>query len=372
MKKVVLVNQSTGYLMIDIANAYAEVYDEVVLLAGSIKVTERTLNEKIEVKHIVAYDRSSSIKRLVTWGWGTLQIFNKLLFKYRKYEVVYVTNPPMAYLSSLILKNPFSIIVYDTYPDALQNVGIGKGNFIYKWWSKQNRKLFAKAKKIVTLSDGMADCLANYVEREKITVVPNWASKASFGPVVKSENLFVKEHILENKFTVMYSGNMGFTHNVETIIEVAKKLVDDERIHFMLIGDGKKKPELLEMSRNYGLKNCTFLDWQPADMLRYSLASADIGVITLNDETAKVSVPSKTYNLLAVGAPLLCIVPEESELANIVAKYQNGECFQPGQIDEIAAFIQELASDKEKKEELVKHSLAASRNYTYANAKLYV
>lgn len=372
MKKIVLVNQSTGYLMIDIANAYAEVYDEVVLLAGSIKVTERTLSDRIKVRHIVAYDRSSSIKRLLTWGWGSLQIFNRLLFKYRKHEVVYVTNPPMAYLSSLLLKNPFSIIVYDTYPDALKNVGIGKGNFIYKWWSKQNRKLFAKAKKIVTLSDGMADCLANYVEREKITVVPNWASKASFGPVVKSENLFVKEHSLENKFTVMYSGNMGFTHNVETIIEVAKKLVDDERIHFMLIGDGKKKPELQEMSRNYGLKNCTFLDWQPVDMLQYSLASADLGVITLNDETAKVSVPSKTYNLLAVGAPLLCIVPEDSELANIVTKYQNGACFLPDQIDEIAAFIKELASDKEKKETMVNRSLAASKNYTYGNAKLYV
>ncbi len=372
MKKVVLVNQSSGYLMIDITNAYAEVYDEVVLLAGSIKVTERTLNEKIKVKHLAEYNRSSSVKRLLTWGWASLQIFNKLMFKYRKHEVVYVTNPPMAYLSSLLLKNPFSIIVYDTYPDALKNVGIGKGNFIYKWWCKQNKKLFAKAKKIVTLSDGMADCLASYVERDKITVVPNWASKASFGPVDKSENPFVMEHGLENKFTVMYSGNMGFTHNVEAIIEVAKKLADDERIHFMLIGDGKKKPELQEMSRNFGLKNCTFLDWQPADMLQYSLACADLGVITLNDEMAKVSVPSKTYNLLAVGAPLLCIVPEDSELASMVAKYQNGVCFKPDQIKEIATFIEELASDKEKMETMVNHSLSASKNYTYENAKLYV
>lgn len=372
MKKVVLVNQSTGYLMIDIANAYADVYDEVVLLAGSIKVTERTLSNRIKVRHIVAYDRSSSIKRLLTWGWASLQIFNRLLFKYCKYEVVYVTNPPMAYLSSLILKNPFSIIVYDTYPDALKNVGIGKGNFIYKWWSKKNRKLFAKAKKIVTLSDGMADCLANYVERDKIAVVPNWASKASFGPVAKNVNPFVKDYGLENKFTVMYSGNMGFTHNVETIIEVAKKLAGDERIHFMLIGDGKKKSELQEMSRNYGLKNCTFLDWQPADMLQYSLASADLGVITLNDETAKVSVPSKTYNLLAVGAPLLCIVPEDSELASIVAKYQNGACFQPVQIDEIATYVLDLVSNKEKKAAMVNNSLAASKNYTYENARLYV
>ena len=372
MKKVVLVNQSTGYLMIDIANAYAEVYDEVVLLAGSVIVSERPLNKKIKLRRITAYNRNSSLKRILTWGWASLQIFNRLLFKYRQYEVVYVTNPPMAYLSSLLLSNPFSMIVYDTYPDALKNVGIGKGNIIYRWWSNKNKKLFPKATKIVTLSEGMADCLANYVDREKIAVVPNWSSQSTFKPLAKAENPFVKEYGLEDKFTVLYSGNMGFTHNVETVVEVAKRLADDESIHFMLIGDGKKKSELQEMCHNYGLKNCTFLDWQPVDRLQYSLASADLGVITLNDETARVSVPSKTYNLLAVGAPLLCIVPEESELASIVDKHDNGACFQPNQIEEIARFIQSLASDKEKKDAMVSKSMSASKSFTYANAKLYV
>ena len=365
MKRVVLINQSTGYLMIDIANAYAEVYDEVVLMAGSIKVAERTLNKKLKVKKIVAYDRSSSIKRLLTWGWGTLQIFNRLLFKYRKYEVVYVTNPPMAYLSSLLLKNPFSIIVYDTYPDALNNIGIRKENWIYRKWSNWNKKLFAKARKIVTLSDGMANCLASYVEREKITVVPNWSSKECFAPIEKKENPFVKEQELEGKFTVMYSGNMGFTHNVETIVEVANRLKDNGKIHFLLIGDGKKKPELIEKTKEYGLNNCTFLDW-------HSLASADLGVITLNQETALVSVPSKTYNLLAVGAPLLCIAPENSEIASMVFKNENGACFLPEQINEIANFIEELASDEVKRKRMVENSLKASKLYTFANAKKYV
>ena len=372
MKKVVLVNQSTGYLMIDIVNAYAEAYDEVVLLAGSIKVAERTLHPKIKVGKITAYNRSSSLKRLWTWGCASLQIFTRLLFKYRKYEVVYVTNPPMAYLSSLLLKNPFSILVYDTYPDALKNVGIGKGNVIYRWWSKKNKKLFAKAKKVVTLSDGMADCLANYVERDKITVVPNWASKSDFKPIAKADNPFVKEYGIEKKFTVLYSGNMGFTHNVETIIEVANHLKKNKSIHFMLIGDGKKKPELMEKAKQYGLDNCTFLDWQPVDVLPYSLASADLGVITLNDETALVSVPSKTYNLLAVGAPLLCIAPETSEIASMVVKFENGACYSPDQTEEMASFIVDLASNNDKKEAMVRNSLAASKNFTYANAKLYV
>lgn len=372
MKKVVLVNQSTGYLMIDIVNAYAEVYDEVVLLAGSIKVTERTLNQKVKVKKIIAYNRNSSFKRLLTWGLGTLQIFWYVLRQCQDFEIAYVTNPPMAYLSSLLLKNPFSVFVYDTYPDALGNVGIGKGNWLYKKWVKWNRQLFPRAEKIVTLSDGMANCLSAYVERNKITVVPNWASKESFRPIEKKDNPFIKQHGLQDKFTVMYSGNMGYTHNVETIVEVANRLKCHDAIRFLFIGDGRKKQELIEKTRVYGLNNCTFLDWQPADMLPFSLASADLAVITLNDETAMASVPSKTYNLLAVGAPLLCIAPEKSEIANLVALYDNGACFVTEMIEEMAGFIEDLAMNPDMRKTMMNNSLRASRNYTYVNARQYL
>jgi glycosyltransferase involved in cell wall biosynthesis len=358
--------------MIDIINAYAEADDEIVLLAGSIKVTERRLNEKVQVDQIIRYDRSSSLKRFFTWCWGALQIFNRLLFKYREYEVVYVTNPPMAYLSSLLVRNPFSMIVYDTYPDALENIGIKKNSWIHRKWSKWNKILFARASKIVTLSDGMADRLAHYVERDKIRVVPNWSSKSSFGPIPKATNPFSKQLGLENKFTVLYSGNMGYTHNIETLIEVARQMNGNDRVHFLLVGDGKKRVELQAAVRALNLQNCTFLNWQPAEMIQYSLASADLGVVTINDDTANDSVPSKTYNLLAVGAPLLCIVPEDSELSLMVTKYKNGACFQPNQVKEIVSFIDDLSSHREKRDIMALHSLEASKNYTFANAKLYL
>ena len=131
MKKVVLINQSTGYLMVDIVNAYASKYDRVSLMAGSIKVTERSLKDEVEVDKIIAYNRDSSLKRIFTWCWGTIQIFFKLLFNYRGYEIVYVTNPPMCYLLPLLLRHPFSVIVYDIYPDALRNIGIKESNFLY-------------------------------------------------------------------------------------------------------------------------------------------------------------------------------------------------------------------------------------------------
>lgn len=372
MKKIVFVNQSSGYLLTDILNVYANEYDEVVQICGTIKENERKLDERIRIDWICAYDRSSALKRILTWIKGTWQIYRKLKRDYRDYEIVYVTNPPMAYLCSLRLKNPFSVIVFDTYPDALSNIGIRKGNPLFNMWAGWNRKLFLKAKNVFTLSEGMADRLGNYMDRSKITVVPCWSANSTFAPIPKEENPFVKEHGLKGKFMVMYSGNMGVTHNVQLLVECAKRLREDVRIHFMLIGGGTKKMELEAKVKSEGLANCTFMDWLPAEQLPYSLAAADLGVVSLTDETALVSVPSKTFNLLAVGCPLMCIVPQRSEIARMVDKYENGKCFEVNEVDRMVDYIRQLSTDCGLKRTLCEKSLAAAKDFSLENAKMYL
>ncbi len=371
-KKIVLINQSSGYLTIDIANVYAEEYDEVVLLAGSVGKSERELSSKVIVDNLIKYNRSSTLTRVATWLISFVQILFKLLFRYRKYEVVYVTNPPISYLASLFVNNIFSIIVFDTYPDALRNIGVKQGNWLYDLWSKWNRKIFSKADNVFTLSEGMAQQLTNYISREHIQVIPLWAASESFKPIDKNNNPFIKKHNLQGKFVVMYSGNMGYTHNVDTLATVAKELKDNSKIHFLFIGDGKKKNEIMSFVRDNDLNNCTFLDWQPFDILPYSLASADLGVVTLNEETALTSVPSKTFNLMAVGAPLLCITTKQSEIAKIVDKYHNGFVCPATDVDEIVRFIKDLAENESLKQEMSNNSLVASKEFTYKNAEIYV
>lgn len=370
--KIVFINQSTGYLMIDIVNAFASQCKETALIAGSIKENERSLNSSTKVDKIVEYNRTSIFKRLLTWVWGTIQIYFKLLFKYRGWYVVYVTNPPLSYLLSLCLKNPFSIIVYDIYPDGLTNVGIKEDNYIYKKWSKWNKKSFSKADTILTLSEGMKKRLSIYIEINKIISIPNWSASNDLKPIDKESNIFIKNNNLTNKFIVLYSGNIGISHNVEYIIEVAKNINNIKDIHFLIIGEGGKKKTLEDKVAEYNLENCTFLTWQNIDIMPYSLASADIAVITLNDETSIVAVPSKTYNLLAVGAPLLCIASEKTELYKLVSEYNNGKCFDKNDIDEMSKYILEVYNNLDLKNKLSKNSLEASKQFTYKNAEKYV
>lgn len=370
--KIVFINQSTGYLMIDIVNAFASQCKETALIAGSIKENERSLNSSTKVDKIVEYNRTSIFKRLLTWVWGTIQIYFKLLFKYRGWYVVYVTNPPLSYLLSLCLKNPFSIIVYDIYPDALTNIGIKETNLLYRKWEKWNNKLFAKADKIFTLSDGMKKQLSLYINNDKIVSIPNWSASTKLHPIKKEDNIFIQNNNLIDKFIVMYSGNIGNTHNVEYIIEVAKKLKDNNNIQFLIIGEGGKKKILENKVAEYELSNCLFLTWQNVDMMPYSLASADIAIVTLNDDTASLSVPSKTYNLLAVGAPLLCIASEKTELHKLVSKYNNGKCFDKKDVEEMSKYILDIYNNSALKKELSDNSLRASELFTYKNAKIYV
>lgn len=93
-------------------------------------------------RRIAAYDRRSKTRRLLTWLRGTLGILWILLVRERRGEVLYFTNPPMAYLLAGVMRRPFSVVVYDIYPEALASVGIRTGNPLYRWWAARNRRAF--------------------------------------------------------------------------------------------------------------------------------------------------------------------------------------------------------------------------------------
>ncbi|MDL2314902.1 glycosyltransferase family 4 protein [Bacteroidales bacterium OttesenSCG-928-C19] len=369
MKKIVIVNQSVNYLTIDIVNEFAKRYDQTILIYGKLKISSKDINSSVNKKKIIAYNKKSILSRIFTWTIATIQICF-LLIKYRKYEILFFTNPPLSYLPASFLKLNFSIMVFDIYPDNLKNFGIRENHFIYKWWMKLNKKIFSRSKIIFTLGEGMRSKLAQYVSKEKIKVVPLWSDINHFTPIPKEQNVFLKKYTIENKFIVMYSGNLGFTHSVEIIIELAKKLSCYPDILFIIIGNGGKKTALQKTVYDYQLNNCLFLDWQPADMLPYSLSCADIGIVTVNENTSMLSVPSKTFNLMAAGTPLLCIASPKSELNFLIEKYDNGRCYSKNQLNEMTEFVLVLKNNPMQRERMRQNSLSAAKNHTPQNAEL--
>ena len=375
MKSILLVNQSSGYLMVDIVNAFVDSgkYDKVELFAGEIHIRPSVPDKSVHVIKTVKYNKSSTLRRLLSWAGAFLHLLFVVWFRGRNCELFLVSNPPLTTFVPLFTRKKYSILIYDLYPDSLFSQGfVKRDSFISKWWSKKNRKVFAKAENVFTISDDMKRTVAQYVEESKIKVVYNWAHNEHLKPVEKADNSFLKQLQLEDKFIVLYSGNMGMTHDIDVLVDVANALKESSKIHFLFIGEGSKKEIIEQKIAEYRLKNCSVLPFQPLEVLPYSMGAADIAVVTTDANQTGLSVPSKTYSYLSVGAVLLCLADKDSELGRMVVDNNVGECFNREEVVEMTAFVQEMASNCEKLNQYKNNSRALSMDYTPENAKQYV
>ncbi len=371
-KKIVIVNQAVNYLTIGIANEFVKQYDEVALITGSVHVQGEELNPSIKVSYINKFTEKSLKHKFFNWLMALVRMFFLLLFKYRKYEILYITNPPMSYFLSFILPQQFSILMWDVYPDMLKIFGLSDRHVIYRLWAWVNRRLFKKAKKVFTIGNKISGMIGQYVDKEKISIISLWTTFTKPKPIAKEENFFIKKNHLTGKFIVQYSGNIGITHNVEVLLDIAERLLDEEHIVFQIIGRGTKVPQIKKTIEQKRLKNCQWLPFQSDEMFPYSLAAADLGVVILDDRTSQGSVPSKTYNLMTVGKPILYLASKDSELFDYAINYKNGACFHSSELDSIAVFIKELSLSKDRQQLLSKNSLHAANDFKRSNAALLV
>jgi glycosyltransferase involved in cell wall biosynthesis len=370
-RKIVFINQATGYLTIDIINEFSKIFDDVALITGSIRIQNDKLHEKVKVDWICKYDRGNSVLKAISWIRGTIQIQYLLRRKYLDYERFYFTIPPTAYLFAEKYRTPFSIAVYDLFPDTLRISGIRSKSLLSRWWAERNKKVFSKAWRIYALSHRMECRILKYTSN-KVHVIPNWTAFSGYIPISKEENQIIKREQLGDKFIVQYSGNIGSTHNVETILEVAELLRDLRDIEFQIIGRGDRTKKIGEIINRNDLKNCKLLPFRKDDELFESLCCADLAVVTLDERTADVSVPSKIYNLMAAGVPIMAIADGKSAVAEIIKTNDMGKSFKMNDIQGMRDFIVEMKETPNLRFRFAEGSYKASKNHTKRNAAEYL
>lgn len=371
MKKVVIVNQWASYLTKDIANALAE-KAHVVLIAGRISESGNPLNPSIEIRRIVQYERKGKFTRAFTWIAGFIQIIFLIIFRYRNTHLLLSSNPPINAFVPLFCKNQYSVQILDIYPDALLSTGqINRKTWLYRFWVKHNKKYFQKASTVFTLTEGMAEVVAKYCEKSKIKVIHQWPAFDSTEKIPINENRFIKEYCLQNKFIVMYAGNIGIGHHVTVLAEAAVILRDHKDIMFVIIGEGWNKKAVEEVVKKNNISNCLVLPFQPADIFRHVLQASDLGVVSVSKEMADLMIPIKTYNLINNYIPLLAILDGNSELQKLIDTYGIGKYFSPGQINEISNFIIEIKNNKDLINYYRNNLQTCAGLFSTENAKLY-
>ena len=368
-RKIVIVNQAVNYLTIGICNEFATRFEEVSLITGGIHVQGEELNKEISIDYILPWKEEHGWGKMIIYIKALWAIFYKLKWKYKDFEVFFVSVPPMAYLLNILLPNRFSMLIWDVYPDVLKITGMKETHPVYKIWVNLNKKSFKKAYKLFTIGENMADLLSQYVKKEKILIQPIWSVFQKNERLDKQSNPFIKEHQLEDKFIVQYSGNIGLTHKVEIMIALAEKMQAYPNILFQIIGRGPRKKHLEQLVLEKKLSNCRFLPFQTDDMFPYSLSAADLGVVILDDLTAKGSVPSKSYNLMSFGIPSLYIASDDSELAAYAIKYGHAACFSEQNLMDAQNFILDLYQNKTERDRYSQNALLAAGNFKRNNAE---
>ena len=174
--------------------------------------------------------------------------------------------------------------------------------------------------------------------QDKISVIHSWSNDEQIIPISKSDNWFAKEHNLDAQFVVLYSGNMGRCHDIDTLFQAALKL-KEHPILFVCIGDGAKRSKLKEKVTAHGLTSFRFLPYQEKSVLPYSLTSGDVSLVSIAPGMESLVAPSKLYPAMAAGRPIAAICPPGSYLTQLLRSAQNGTTFDNGDASSLADYI---------------------------------
>lgn len=373
-KTVVILDQASGYLQIDMLDALSTKYDKCAIIAGTIVERETKLSEKYKWHKITKYNKSTAFKRIYTWLAATIQMFFIVLWKYRNARIIAITNPPSAPLVPYLLRANYDILVYDLYPDALVNFNyITKDGWANKVFTHFTKKMFKKANTLYTLTPELAKETSKYAEGKEIKIVPIWTNNEFFPQIDRNENLiFKKLGIAKDTFVICYSGNLGKTHPIEKLVDLAHAFKNEPNFYFLVIGGGHKYELIHKLIEEQKLTNIQLLPWQPIELLPHNMQVGNLNVVTLDEGAADLSIPSKTFNLLSVGKPILAICSKRSALANLLERSNCGRAFEANEINEIKNFIYQLQNEPDTYKAYSENAKKASNNFTKENAMQFL
>ena len=250
--------------------------------------------------------------------------------------VVTLTTPPLLSLIGMAVQRfrgaRHIIWEMDVYPDVAIELGVlRKGGFPAKtfgWLADLPRY---RADKVIALGDCMRERLQSHgIAHQKIAVAENWSERDASRPGRGDIPAFP-----EGPLTILYSGNLGLAHDVETVAGAihgldAQSVRDGlgpehpNRIRFVFGGAGSRFRWLQEFCRDRQIANTTFMPYCDRAELSRRLESGHIGLVTQKDECLGSAVPSKTYGIMSAGRPLLFIGPQDSTPARIIERYRCG------------------------------------------------
>lgn len=377
---------STGYYLTKIAEGLADDFDVKVLCgqpnysAKGTRAPKREVHKNVEINRVfgTTLDKNVILFRIVNMLTLSAAIFFRALFRFKKGDrILVVTNPPsmpfIIALTSLLRGAQYILLIHDNYPEILIAANKAKENSAFvKTLNYFNRWLYKYAAKIIVVGRDMEKLVAKKTAGLDIPIeiIQNWAELETVAPTSRGENQLLKQLGLLDKFVFLYAGNMGYPNDLESIVECAEKFLDNQKVHFIFLGAGVKKKWLEKTVFEKKLENVTILAPKPRSEQTIFLNACDVSFVSLVPKMWGVSMPSRTYNILAAGKPILALTEKDSEVYKVVEEDALGWNTPPHQAAKLYETIREIiAHEPQKFAEIGQRARAvALRDYSLETA----
>ena len=261
-------------------------------------------------------------------------------------DAVIAMSPPLTlgltgWIVALWRRAPLVFNIQDVFPDAAIETGAITNRFVIVVARLLEKSTYTLSKRITVLSDDLADNVRAKIgrRRDRVVVIPNFVDTENIRPLSRMTS-YREELGLGERPVVMYAGNIGYSQSLELLVEAARAL---PHVDFVINGNGSARTTLEVEAR--GVSNLVFGDFQPAERLAEVLATGDVHVVPLRRGLGRVSVPSKTYSIMAAGRPIVAAVDAGTEVTRLVDGAECGIVVGPDSPSEFIEAIRRLTDD---------------------------
>jgi len=279
----------------------------------------------------VGYSMLAGVQALRAGGWG------------RRASVVIAMSPPLTlgltgWFVSRIRRCPLIFNIQDVFPDAAIETGAITDRRIIAAARWLERTSYRASDAVTVLSDDLRDNVVAKLpvgDAHRVHVIPNFVDTDAIRPADRLTS-YRRELGLGDGPVVVYAGNVGFSQSLELVVAAARALPE---VTFLINGDGAARSSL--EASGAGVENLRFAGYIEPDRLSELLATGDVHVVPLRAGLGRVSVPSKTYSIMAAGRPVVAAIDAETAVPKLLDESGGGVAVPP---DDEAAFISAVGS----------------------------
>lgn len=377
---------TTGYYVTEIAEYMARKGMKVGVITtnNTYYATDVISDKEHEVHNGVEIFRNLGIqvekekltKRVVRLFSSSVSLFKLAKNQIKKGdEVIILTNPAFFMLFMPMIRKitgcRYHILVHDIFPENLASLGkVGQKSFLYAGLKKIFDWAYTKADSCISIGCDMSEVIKGKTKNcKQISLITNWADVDEVTPMQKKDTNLYKEleKNLGDKLIFQFAGNLGRAQGLDNILN-AIGMVDSEDVRFLFVGAGAKGEDVKTFAETH--KNTVYAGFRDRSTQNDFINASDIGIVTLADGMFGLGVPSKSYNIMATGKPILYIGHERSEVARYMKEYNVGWAVRPNDPEALAAAIKEIVANKDLIKEKGENALKAAHNVFAKNVVL--